>query len=392
MRTRSIDHLLAPVYTALVATWFALLPWMWFRKTAGLMTRWRKELRLLRRQISALHSKSLCGSLGCFFMSFTLIGGVALGVALLMLTIFRESDERFRALEDDEDRIFFAFSSFIVPFVYALVQPFVDALVTALAFHLTEWEGWSSELEQQWATALKVVPFRAFHSIGPLAYYAFAESSTQRLAAQVTAVHLGNLASDWLGFFAGPWLRRQWNRSALLEQRVKDNSDIGDAQRAPAGAAARDADLPAPWVESLRPKYDASSLWASDVVSLATLVFSFAFPLLPAISFVSTVLQVRAHKWLVTRMAQRPTPRRFDAGRQVWGGFLVLQTVLSVCVGGLLIAWRSSAVEEWLGSLDTCGRVVVFFVVEHIVLVLSGLAALLHWRFAPRATNCACEA
>jgi hypothetical protein len=261
------------------------------------------------------------------------------------------------------------------PVFFGLLMPAFEAGFSEVARRFNDWENHATESRHRNALIAKIFCFRFVASFISLFYYAF---SPQHSLLQL-AVQLGT-------FLVVGQVYRQLLESCLpraaaavrecrFAVRVRAAEDSGVTEGKRGRRLVRHATSRA-WAEARMPRYDTFTDYAELLIQFGYVTFfSWAFPLAPLCALLNNVVEMRADAHKLCHTCQRPVASK-AGGIGVWYHVLVFMALLAVLTNTAHLALASRQFAAYFPHLTEGERLLVVFVVEHLVL---GLRLALPW-------------
>ena len=255
------------------------------------------------------------------------------------------------------------------PLVLGIIMPILDACFSRIALVMNDAENHATESAYRNARIAKVFLFRFTAAFISLFWYAFSPSQSLIQLAVQLAVYL--VFGQWWSLFleaAIPAVRRRLADWALA-RRVRSAEDSGLTEGRRGRRLMRHA-LTTAWSEARLPRYDGFDVFSSALIQWGHVTFfAWAFPLAPAVALVFNVIVMRANAFKLVN-SQRPIAAK-ASGIGIWFSVLEAMALAAVLVNCAQLALVSRAVGNYLPTgLSSSARLLLIFVVEHVVLAL----------------------
>ena len=262
----------------------------------------------------------------------------------------------------------------VPPVAVGTLLPALDAVFQRMALAFNEWENHATESAYRNHRIAKVFVYRFFASFVSLFYYAFSpQHSALSLFVQLAAFLLvGQLVNKVLEV-TGSCLRVGW-RECRAARRAAAAEESGLAEGRRGRRLLRHAGSEA-WRQARLPAYDTFNEYASMLIQFGYVTFfSWAFPLAPLCALANNMIEMRTDAYKLCALSQRPIAYK-AGGIGVWYNVLVAQSILAVLTNCAHLALSSAQFRAYFPGVTDTERLLVVFVIEHLVLSLRILMA-----------------
>ena len=271
--------------------------------------------------------------------------------------------------------------------LFGFALPVLNLLQKRFAISLTEFENPRTEESFRNALIAKVVPFRLCTTFTLLYYYAFCgrRGNYIKLSAQISSYIFAQLTMNQLTQTLLPWLYDKYQRhrhrrritrlASYLERRnaaAAAGRERGGVSETAGQFSARrlQQELSPVWQECRQSPYDPFEDYAALLTQFGYVVlFSVVFPLLPSLALCANLIELRTDAFKLCFLSRRHLPRPCD-GLGSWFVILTAMTVVGSFTNLAHIGLATSFFPDFLPSLSLAGRVIVLFIVEHVLLLL----------------------
>jgi anoctamin-8 len=129
----------------------------------------------------------------------------------------------------------------------------------------------------------------------------------------------------------------------------------------------------AAWGEARLPEHDSFEAWANVLLTFGFVTFfSWAFPLAPMFAWLRTLASLRITAVNLSYNSRRPIARK-ASGIGVWFNILQIMSMLALLTNCAHMALASSVWVDYFPHLSSAERMLVVFLLEHVVLALRVL-------------------
>jgi len=262
------------------------------------------------------------------------------------------------------------------PVIYGILMPGFDWVFGKLALTFNDWENHATESSYRNHRIAKVFFYRFVTSFVSLFYYAFSpQHSLLTLFVQLAAfLIVGQLFNNVLELVSAVVCQRL--RGCHAARRVRQAEEAGLTEGRRGRRLLRHAQSKA-WVQARMPVYDTFNDYAELLIQFGYVTFfSWAFPLAPLCALANNVVEMRTDALRLVSLTQRPIAHK-AGGIGVWYDVLMSMSLLAVLTNCAHLALSSRQFRVFFPGLSDAERLLVVFLLEHLVLGCRLLLAFL---------------